>query len=116
MLINNPPAGMTISAGGLLQWTPTEDEVGQPTIWVMASDPYGNLDVVSFDLVVHDDEKPALSTDGYHEPILQAGQTFSYQPSLAFDTDGDSDPVTWSVALVDGNNNALPPPPGLTAC
>lgn len=50
--LTNPPAGMTISATGLMQWTPTEAQVGTQAVAVQVQDQGGLIATQSYSVTV----------------------------------------------------------------
>ncbi len=99
--LQDAPQGMTIDPlTGLIQWTPSADEVGTYTVSVLAQDAQGAVAGQSFKVNSILNHAPTLLS----QAITQAAVGQSYQYDLkAIDTDGDS--LTYS--LVQG-------PEGLT--
>ncbi|GAM10729.1 protein sidekick-2 [Geobacter sp. OR-1] len=85
------PAGMTVSATGLLTWTPTVIQYGANPVTVRASD--GSLSAEqSFTIDVGYNQTPVISSS----PVTVAadGAAYSYQVVAS---DPDNDPLTYSL-------------------
>ncbi|XZE55261.1 putative Ig domain-containing protein [Planctomycetaceae bacterium SH139] len=57
--LTGPPAGMTIGDNGVLQWTPTLDEIGTHTFTATAMDQSGASNSIGFQISVRGNNSPA---------------------------------------------------------
>jgi choice-of-anchor A domain-containing protein/RHS repeat-associated protein len=95
-LVGDKPSGLSISATGLLSWTPTSAQLGTYNIAVRVSDGYGSV-TQTYSLPVV--PQPDL-TNAYPEitsmPLTEtkAGNAYTYQVSA---TDADGDPLTYEL-------------------
>lgn len=95
------PAGMTLSAPGLLQWTPAQADVGRHSVTLRASDPLGAATNQTFAVVVAQvNDAPAIAR---HSPARGAGPLVlpplvQVQFSVtATDEEGDSLAYAWQL-------------------
>jgi len=93
--LSNPPAGMTISATGLVSWVPTAAQFGANSFTVQADDGRGGVQPqqVTVQVVAQEVNHPPTitSTPG---PIATLGLPYEYDARA---TDVDNDPLSWSL-------------------
>ena len=96
------PTGLSIDPfSGLIEWTPTMDDVGTVSLTVRVTDPAGQFDIESFQLTAVANNEPPELMD-----IADRGAAPSVAMELIVDAiDPDGDPLTWSL---------LERPPGMT--
>ncbi|MCP3870959.1 MAG: hypothetical protein GY703_23255 [Gammaproteobacteria bacterium] len=82
------PTGMTIDSGsGLIEWTPTAEQIGVAIVTVKVEDPTGNSDVQSFSVDIQNvNQSPIITSTAPTE--VSFSQDYSYQVSVE-DPDGD---------------------------
>ena len=88
------PAGMTIDAGGVIAWTPSEEQVGVQTVTVRVSDSGGLSDAQTFTVNVANQPNPPVFTS---TPVTTADEGTAYVYD-ADATDSDvGDTLTYSL-------------------
>lgn len=88
--LSSGPAGMSVTAAGLLVWTPSSDQVGIHKFTVRATDTRDEYSEVEYSLSVvaeYVNESPAFTSSP--PPLAVAGSDWVYQ-AQAVDPDGDS--------------------------
>ncbi|MEO1617892.1 MAG: putative Ig domain-containing protein, partial [Planctomycetota bacterium] len=97
------PAGMSIDpVTGILQFTPTLNQLGDHTVTVVATDSVGASDSQSFQLfVMRGDAAPQITSSP-----LATSRTGDYYHYAVTAVDDDRDPLTFS--LVSGSSEDLP--------
>ncbi len=89
--LDTAPIGMTMAAGGLVQWTPTSPQVGRAhEVVVFAEDARGAVSTQSFSIAVNEagePNEPPRILSAPRSPAL-VGETYEYQVT-AVDEDGD---------------------------
>ncbi|TVP58438.1 MAG: hypothetical protein EA349_04605 [Halomonadaceae bacterium] len=91
--LGQAPSGMTLSATGLLQWTPGSSQSGTHTVSVQVQDPYGASATQSFTLNVSAENRPPVF-QGAPTTTTPVGQAYQ-SPMTATDPDGDA--LTWAL-------------------
>ena len=81
----NAPAGMTISADGLISWTPTADDLGVVTVEIEVTDLQGNIGRQNYSLEVSNSD-----TIGPEVSIFSSGNQAN-----------PGDPITFTVSATD---------------
>ncbi|WP_082078965.1 putative Ig domain-containing protein [Pseudoalteromonas rubra] len=85
--LGDVPQGVTLSAQGLLSWTPTLAQAGAQSITVRVIDEYGAYVQQQFNVSVNAGDKPAFTS----QPVLSGYSGLDYlYPLSAQDLDGDS--------------------------
>ncbi|MBI2505078.1 MAG: DUF1565 domain-containing protein, partial [Candidatus Latescibacteria bacterium] len=99
--LSDAPAGMTLSAAGVVEWTPTQADVGRHTATLRVSDPGGHTTSQNFAVVVAPvNDAPQITA---HSPTMGAGPLvvpplLPVQFSVtASDEEGDSLSYGWRV-------------------
>ncbi|UCE38603.1 MAG: tandem-95 repeat protein [Thermoplasmata archaeon] len=88
------PMGMTINATtGLIEWTPTNAQVGANPVTLMVSDENGSTDTQSFTITVSNTNNPP---DIYSVPITAATEDILYNYDVEAQ-DPDDDTLTYSL-------------------
>jgi RHS repeat-associated protein len=88
------PAGLTIhSQTGLLQWTPTDADVGPQQIALVVTDPQGAFASQTYTLSVARNHAPTI--DSSPALTVVAGATYHYDIAAS---DADHDPLTFTLA------------------
>ncbi|MEH2130578.1 MAG: putative Ig domain-containing protein [Nostoc sp.] len=93
--LGSKPSGMTITSDGLIQWTPTANQVGKYDIQVIATDDEGASTNQTYTLI-------AGTTPVNHPPVISStpvflaavGHTYNYQVAA---TDADNNPITYQL-------------------
>ncbi|MEH1784617.1 MAG: putative Ig domain-containing protein [Nostoc sp.] len=93
--LGSKPSGMTITSSGLIQWTPTANQVGKYDIQVIATDDQGASTNQTYTLI-------AGTTPVNHPPVISStpvflaavGHTYNYQVAA---TDADNNPITYQL-------------------
>ncbi|MEH1791306.1 putative Ig domain-containing protein, partial [Nostoc sp.] len=93
--LGSKPSGMTITKDGLIQWTPTANQVGKYDIQVIATDNQGASTNQTYTLI-------AGTTPVNHPPVISStpvflaavGHTYNYQVAA---TDADNNPITYQL-------------------
>ncbi|MEH2130184.1 MAG: putative Ig domain-containing protein, partial [Nostoc sp.] len=93
--LGSKPTGMTITSSGLIQWTPTANQVGKYDIQVIATDDEGASSNQTYTLIAGTtpvNHPPAISST----PVFLAavGHTYNYQVAA---TDADNNPITYQL-------------------
>ena len=87
------PSGMTVTAAGLLAWTPSAAQVGAQPVTVGVSDGKGGAASQSFTITVAAANHPPVITSA---PVVSGTEAVSYRYQLVA-TDPDGDVVTFSL-------------------
>jgi RHS repeat-associated protein len=108
LLVN--PDGMVLDPEtGSLSWRPTDSQIGVQDVVLQVKDPYGGVDVQSFQVNVSPyNTAPIFTTlPGYNTPLhpIAPGQVFQYQPITQ---DAENDRVSYRLAS--GPNGAIVDP------
>ncbi|WP_189525243.1 putative Ig domain-containing protein [Nostoc sp. 'Peltigera membranacea cyanobiont' 232] len=93
--LGSKPSGMTITKDGLIQWTPTANQVGKYDIQVIATDDQGASTNQTYTLI-------AGTTPVNHPPVISStpvflaavGHAYNYQVAA---TDADNNPITYQL-------------------
>jgi PKD repeat protein len=93
------PAGLTISAAGLIAWTPAKAQAGDNPVTIRVADPSGAFAIQSFTITVTPNTAPAIVST----PPGTATEATPYRYDVAA-TDADGDPLVF---------NLLQPPAGM---
>ncbi|MDX2109157.1 MAG: PKD domain-containing protein [Verrucomicrobiota bacterium] len=99
----NSPAGMTISATGLLGWTPVSD--GKYSVQIIVKDTKGALASQAYTLNVIPYENYAPFITSAPPVKAQVGELFTYTPAA---TDYNKDVLTWSLITGPTGMSILP--------
>lgn len=119
--LSGQPAGMTISATGLLNWTPTSVQVGTHTFMITLDDLHGGITSQAFTIHVSESGATGWPPEIFSHavPEVAPGGTYTY-PVLASDPDAgdnliynlltgpagagidDNGVVTWTASTVSG--------------
>lgn len=91
------PAWLTVDESGVLSGTPTNDNVGETSVTVTATDSSGASVDVSFTLTV-DDVNDAPEATPIDDQSIQEDASFSYDASSHFSDVDAGDTLTWSVS------------------
>lgn len=87
------PAGMTIdAASGLVEWIPTNTDVGTHTVTVVAGDPSGAFSTQRFSLLVAVNTAPQITST----PVTSVSADAAYRYDVRV-TDAESDPLTFEL-------------------
>ena len=86
------PAGMTISASGLVSWTPTADQQGTSEVDLVATDPSGLGSEQRYGIAVHADHPPQIVSSA--PTAITAG--LAYEDDIQA-TDPDGDPIAYAL-------------------
>lgn len=83
----NPPAGMTITAAGLLNWTPGSGQTGQQAVTIRATNSFGvaqqNFIVnIGAAFVNNDTQAPVAVTNLVASNITDTGATLTWNPTI----------------------------------
>ena len=92
--LTTAPAGMTINtSSGLIEWTPTNEQVGDNGVTVKVEDPNGLFDSQDFTVIVANVDYPP---EIISQPVTSAteGQLYTYDVEA---TDPDGDTLTYSL-------------------
>ncbi len=103
------PDGMSIDAGsGLIQWTPTDAQIGLQNVFVIAKDNKGGEDTQIYDVVVRPraNQAPIAEANGPYGAV--AGIPIGFSSLGSADPDGD--PVTYIWTFGDGETSSEPNP------
>lgn len=93
--LTQAPTGMTLDgASGLLQWTPTEAQVGMHAATLRAYDNEGREDVVNFNLEVRQNTNQAPVFNSLPPTVVDTGATYSYTASA---TDPEGHTIQYSL-------------------
>lgn len=89
------PAGMSVNAAGLVNWTPSSSDVGVQSVAVRVTDAPGAYTTQTFTIAVNAgaNNPPAISSS----PVTSVNEGESYQYQVVA-TDPDSDPLTYSLS------------------
>jgi len=94
--LNQSPSGMTINtASGLVEWTPTDSQVGTHDVAVQVTDEHGLGVIQSYQLQVISENNGAPSISSAPMTSVKVGNTYSYTVE-AQDPDGDT--LTYQLA------------------
>ena len=87
----DPPAGMAIAADGLIEWTPTSDDVGIHPLTVTVEDGRGGSDEQAFVLLVQSSDADNIYPEIISVPVASAAPETTYTYDVdAQDLDGDT--------------------------
>ncbi|MBL3616339.1 MAG: putative Ig domain-containing protein [gamma proteobacterium endosymbiont of Lamellibrachia anaximandri] len=115
------PAGLTLAAGGTLQWTPTVDQVGSHDVTVQVTDGSGVVAVQSFIVTVIAVNRAPVAVDDTY--TARVGETLAVAAPGILENDMDLDGDVLTSALVtdaskgtlnlnpDGSFDYTPTPP-----
>lgn len=87
------PSGMTLSADGLLQWTPDAGHSGDHPVSLAVRDPQGASATQSFNLTVLAENSPPVF-EGVPSTNVRVGAEYR---STMTATDPDGDPLSWTL-------------------
>jgi RHS repeat-associated protein len=91
--LRHAPAGMTISASGLVQWTPTLAELGTNSVGISAIDPAGGAANQDFTItVIRVNHPPVINS----QPQLTTTASLVYHYDVQA-TDADGDPLSYAL-------------------
>ncbi|MGY6553333.1 MAG: putative Ig domain-containing protein [Wenzhouxiangella sp.] len=91
------PTGMSIDAqGGLISWTPAEEQIGKHPVLVRVSDLFGGVAVEGFEIRVLDPKNRAPSLEPIADRSIRVGQVLSIRP-VASDPDLPDDVLSFSL-------------------
>ena len=108
--LDTAPAGMSIDpVSGLIEWTPTNGQVGDNPVTVRVSDSGGLFDTQSFTVVV-DDVNEAPVADAGADKTAFVGDTVMLDGSGSTDVDGDPLTYFWSLTAPVGSGAVLSDP------
>ncbi len=99
------PAGMTISATGLIQFTPVADQAGQHDVTVQVADDLGAVALQSFIVTVKTINRPPLAFDDLYDARI--GETTSISAPGVLGNDSDPDGDALAAALVSDVSNGV---------
>ncbi len=115
------PAGMTISASGLIEFTPTADQVGLHDVTVQVSDDVGASVFQRFVVTVNDVDSPPVAFDDIYTARIGDTLNVAAPGILANDNDPNGDPLIATLLSnstegelnvnVDGSFSYRPPTP-----
>jgi RHS repeat-associated protein len=88
------PAGMTISATGLIAWTPLAEQLGPFDVTVQVLDPSGAAALRSFIVTVRPINRAPTAVDDLYQARIRETTSISAPGVLGNDTDPDGDEVT----------------------
>lgn len=88
------PLGMTISTGGLINWTPGEGQSGTHSVAVSAEDSHGNKATETFHVIVSGGTNRSPIAEPVADQPAQIGTLFTYQIVA---TDPDNDTLSYSL-------------------
>jgi len=98
------PSGMTISAGGLVEWTPDFGQGGAWNVTVRVTDTAGRSTDQSFVVTVGNLNRPPVITSGAVTTVT-AGQLYSYQVAA---TDPDGDQLSYALTTAPAGMSVSP--------
>lgn len=100
--LTTAPAGMSISAGGLINWTPAGDQAGNNAVVLTVTDSRGAAATQSYTIVVAQapNELPVITS----APVTSAVVGIPYQYSVSA-TDADGDMLAFSLPLAPAGMN-----------
>gem|GEM_PF-2012056 len=100
--LNGSPPGMVLDeVSGVLDWTPSADQVGEVQVKLEATDRHGGQSNLSYTIIVVNVNDPPVITSA-PPPTARQGSLYTYQVRVS---DPDGDPVTLSL---------LSHPPGMS--